>query len=140
MSHLCKVKMQWKHMDCAKTAAEALGFSWHKGGKVRYYHGDGPECEYTIEFDGKRSINKKYNAGLRRQEEAYEFLVDNSIQGAVVTDTERTGRLGGKTDQLVKDFRIEYGKALTKKIAKKNNWHYKVVGKVGNRLRVQLTT
>jgi hypothetical protein len=133
--------MKWRHLDCAKAAAESMGFKWVKGGNVRYFYGAGPECDYTIEFDGKRGINKKYNAGLKKSGNAYELLIDNSIQGAVISDTSTTGRLGGKTDQLVKDFRIEYGKKLVQKHARAKGYHYKFVGvNEKGRALIRLTT
>lgn len=140
MSHLCKIQMQWKDIRAAKAAAETLGFSFIKGGNVRYYRGPGPECDYTIEFNGARGIPAKYNAGLKRKGEAYELLIDNSIQGAVISDTEKTGRLGGKTKDLVRDFRVEYVKHLAKQHAVEKGYHYEYIGKLKNgRTRIRLT-
>lgn len=130
MSHLCKMKTQWKDIHSVEKACEILGYTLVKGGNVRSYYGQGQSCDYTIEFN-RKDIATKYNAGLVKNKKGhYDFLVDNSISGAVITDTsiQADGKVktGGKTTDLIKDLQREYSTDVVRKIAKKKNFRMKV--------------
>jgi hypothetical protein len=124
------MKTQWKDISCVKAACDELGYKLKDGGVVRYYYGQGEVCDYTIEF-GRSDIAAKYNAGLKKNSKGYyDFIIDNSIHGAIITDTRANSdgkvRTGGKTTDLVNDLQTHYSINVVKKIAKKNGYRMRV--------------
>ena len=147
MSHLCKMKTQWKDIRCVKDACETLGYTLNEGGKVRFYYGEADaKVDYTIEFNDA-SISEKYNAGLQKNEQGfYEFLVDNSIHGRIITDTKSVDargrpKTGGRTNELIKDLQREYSTNVVRKIARKKGFRMKVASQktAAGYTRIKLT-
>ena len=127
MSHLCKLKTEWKHLEHIRAMCETLGYTLQAGGHVRSYYGQGEACDYTIEFNNQ-SISSKYNAGLKKNTKGYyDLLMDNSIQGEVIRDTAEIDgkvRTGGKTTGLRRGMQLEYSKNVIKAVARKKGFRY----------------
>jgi hypothetical protein len=129
MSHLCKLKTEWKRLEHIKAMCETLGYTLNTGGHVRtYYSQKGELCDYTIEFNDPK-ISKTYNAGLKKNSKGYyDLLMDNSIHGSIITDTsvQKDGkvRTGGKTTDIRKGMQLEYTTNVIRSVAKRKGFRF----------------
>lgn len=108
MSHLTTVDSEVVDIEALAQGCDALGWELREGGKVVYYYGEGPECDYTIHFPVGHAC-KRYTIGLKWNEGSgvYDVLCDNAMNGPVTEEG-----LGGMTPQILGELTQQYNYAV----------------------------
>ncbi len=102
MSHLASIKSQIVDIDCLRRALEKMGLTLQVGGRPRFYNSGREadiECDYLVPLPGR------YDLGLKRKGEGYEFVCDSELMsGSFGRGSEGRAILGENAGRLMDQY------------------------------------
>jgi len=74
MSHITKLKVEIKDLECLKLACESLGLELNENQKTYKWYGSQPKkCDHAISVAGN---NKAYEVGVMKKDDIFEMEAD----------------------------------------------------------------